>query len=87
MHRIILLSLLLSGLHPSSSGVTEFSPDQIFDRNSSRNINGSSIRKLNARHGKDSVSIAFIGNPQWLYDKVELFVEKIIERITIQMRG
>jgi 3',5'-cyclic-AMP phosphodiesterase len=75
MHRFIVLLFLTFVL----SNCTEYSPNQVFDNNSPKDINQKNIQKILATPDNDTLTIAFIGDSQRFYDEVELFVDKVNE--------
>lgn len=55
----------------------EYSPNQIHDSNSPRDLNEYNLKRLNASRPDDTLTIALTGDSQRFYDEVELFVDKI----------
>jgi 3',5'-cyclic AMP phosphodiesterase CpdA len=55
----------------------EFSPNQIFDRDTPRDINAQSLKALNAAPVDDTVTIALVGDSQRWFDELDYFVEKV----------
>jgi hypothetical protein len=75
MYRLVVLlffTLLISNC-------TEYSPNQIFDNDSPKDINEKNLQKLFAAPDNDTLTIAFIGDSQRFYDEVEFFVDKVNE--------
>jgi 3',5'-cyclic-AMP phosphodiesterase len=52
----------------------EYSPNQIFDRNSPRDLNAKNLQRLREMSGDDTVTIAFVGDSQRFYDELHDFV-------------
>jgi 3',5'-cyclic-AMP phosphodiesterase len=55
----------------------EYSPNQVFDRNSPRNLNAKNLSRLRSSVGDDTVTIAFVGDSQRFYDEVQDFVDTV----------
>jgi 3',5'-cyclic-AMP phosphodiesterase len=73
MNRILLLFIFLAGCNSF-----EYSPNQIFDGDSPRDLNKINLRKLEAKAlHDDTVTIAFVGDSQRFYDDVEDFVDNV----------
>ena len=77
MHRLITFSLIVSGLLAACAEATEYSPNQIFDKDSPRDLNRKNLDKLLATGNDDTLSIAFIGDSQRFYEEIELFAKKV----------
>lgn len=54
----------------------EFSPNQVFDRDSPSDLNARNIERLLARPTDDTVTIAFTGDSQRFYKHLKRFVDK-----------
>jgi 3',5'-cyclic-AMP phosphodiesterase len=55
----------------------EYSPNQIFDKNTPRNLNALNLERLHSKASDDTVTIAFVGDSQRFYDEVDDFVKKV----------
>ena len=55
----------------------EHSPNQVFDRNTPRDLNAKNLEKLLKKTPGDTVTIAFVGDSQRFYDEVDDFVNKV----------
>lgn len=73
----IVRAFLLSGILAACSDVTEYSPNQIFDNDSPRDLNARNIERLQATPEEGPLTIAFIGDSQRFYEEMDLFVEKV----------
>ena len=73
----VMRALLVAGILVACSDVTEYSPNQIFDNNSPRDLNLKNIERLQATPDEGPLTIAFIGDSQRFYEEVDLFVEKV----------
>ena len=62
-----------------SCDMVEYSPHQVFDRDSPKGINQENIKRLNLTGQKDKISIVFIGDSQRFYEEIESFVKKVNE--------
>lgn len=69
--------LLMSGLSIIACDNFEFSPNQIHDGDTPRDLNGKNIERLSAAVPDDTVTIAFVGDSQRFYDEVDDFVDKV----------
>ena len=61
----------------TSCNAFEFSPNQVFDNDTPRNLNEVNISRLKSQAGDDTITIAFVGDSQRFYDEVEEFVDKV----------
>lgn len=68
----IFLLLLLTGC-----GSFEFSPNQVSDKDSPRDLNSKNLIKLFANPTDDTVTVVFVGDSQRWYDELDRFVEKV----------
>jgi 3',5'-cyclic-AMP phosphodiesterase len=71
---LLLLAVLLFGCDHF-----EYSPNQVFDRNSPVNLNAVNLERLASAPVDDTVTIAFTGDSQRFYDNLERFVERVNE--------
>jgi Icc protein len=60
-----------------SCDLLEYSPHQVFDRDSPSNINKENISKLLNTDCKDSLTFVIIGDSQRSYDEIEQFVKSV----------
>ncbi|MCX2453921.1 metallophosphoesterase [Pedobacter sp. PLR] len=76
MNKIILAGLFLSiGL--LSCNQFEYSPNQVFDRNSPKDVNATSLSRLGDGKNDDTVRFVLSGDPQRSRDETITFVEKV----------
>lgn len=59
------------------SDVFEYSPNQIHDHNTPRDLNARNLAKLMASAADDTLTIAVTGDSQQFYDEAERFVDKV----------
>lgn len=55
----------------------EYSPNQVFDKNTPRNINIQNMARLSARQHDDTLRFVFTGDSQRYYDEAEALVKKV----------
>jgi 3',5'-cyclic-AMP phosphodiesterase len=55
----------------------EYSPNQVFDKDTKRNINANNLRWLRSLPADDTITIAFVGDSQRFYDELSAFVDKV----------
>src|SRR5688500_3569230 len=79
MHRLIQKVFLSSVIIAGCSDVHEYSPNQIYDSNSARELNMKNLVKLQSSVPDDTLTIVFAGDSQQFYDEVDLFVRKVNE--------
>ena len=58
-------------------GSFEFSPNQVSDKDSPRDLNSKNLIKLFANPTDDTVTVVFVGDSQRWYDQLDRFVEKV----------
>ncbi|GGH21399.1 phosphoesterase [Dyadobacter endophyticus] len=58
-------------------GSFEFSPNQVSDKDSPRDLNSKNLIKLFANPTDDTVTVVFVGDSQRWYDELDRFVEKV----------
>jgi 3',5'-cyclic-AMP phosphodiesterase len=76
MKKLLVIALILLVVGCDSF---ELSPNQIFDRDTPRDINLRNIEILKASPVDDTVTIALVGDSQRWYDEVDEFVDKVNE--------
>ena len=59
-----------------SCDLLEYSPNQVFDRDTPVNLNDKNLEKLFSTPGDDTITIAFVGDSQRFYDELDKFIEK-----------
>lgn len=70
---------LLIGLSIISCDNVEYSPNQLFDSDTPRDLNRKNLDRIARLASDDTVTIAFVGDSQRFYDEVEDFVDKVNE--------
>lgn len=58
-----------------SCDLLEYSPNQVFDRDTPVNLNDKNLEKLFSTPGDDTITIAFVGDSQRFYDELETFID------------
>lgn len=71
--------LLLAAISLTSCNHFEYSPDQVFDRNSYRDINATNLKKLGKGEHDDTVRFILTGDTQRSRDETVLFTKKVNE--------
>jgi 3',5'-cyclic-AMP phosphodiesterase len=61
----------------------EYSPNQVFDRDTPRDLNAINLENLYQRNVDDTLTIAFVGDSQRFYDEVDDFVDKVNTDTTV----
>ena len=59
------------------SDAYEYSPNQISDNNSSRDLNMKNLQRLQEQTPDDTITIVFAGDSQQFYQELDSFVEKV----------
>lgn len=73
--RIVKLLLVLFVM--GCSDVFEYSPNQVFDKDSEVNLNLRNLEALYAAPQDDTIAIAFVGDSQRFYDELEKFIDAV----------
>src|SRR5688572_29095719 len=73
----VLIFLLIAAVLFQGCDHFEYSPNQIFDRNSPVNLNAINLERLASVPADDTVTIAFTGDSQRFYDNLEKFVKRV----------
>jgi 3',5'-cyclic-AMP phosphodiesterase len=69
----VLLAMVIAGCENF-----EYSPNQVFDNDTPKNLNAFNLEKIaNSISKDDTVTIAFVGDSQRFYDEVDDFVDKV----------
>jgi len=74
--RLLNISLLLSTFLLGCGGL-EYSPNQVFDKNSNVDINAKNLEKLGDGIGDDTVRFIVMGDPQRSHNEVNGFYKKV----------
>lgn len=69
--------LVIAGLSVIACDNFEYSPNQMHDRDTPRDLNRKNLERLSEDTPDDTVTIAFVGDSQRFYDEVEDFVAKV----------
>lgn len=77
MIRSACLVLIAAALLAGCSDAFEYSPNQIHDNNSPKDLNEKNLRRLQAAGPGDTLTVVFAGDSQQFYDEVDLFVRKV----------
>lgn len=70
------LFLITIAVFQSCVNSWEFSPNQIFDNNSPKDLNKKNLELLSLDAVDDTITIAFVGDSQRFYDEVDKFTKK-----------
>ena len=70
---VLIATLLIQGCHDSF----EFSPNQVFDKDSKTGLNKNNLERLYAMPQDDTITIAFVGDSQRFYDELEKFIDTV----------
>lgn len=77
MWRFAFSVVILFALCTSCGDLLEYSPNQVFDKDSPVGINARNLDSLVSRPGDDTVTLVFIGDSQRFYDELEAFIDKV----------
>lgn len=59
------------------SDAFEFSPNQIFDKDTPFDLNAKNLQRLNSLVRDDTITIAFVGDSQRFYDELQAFIDTV----------
>src|SRR5688500_3559024 len=59
------------------SDAFEYSPNQVFDKDSETLLNEKNLQQLYAQPQDDTITIAFVGDSQRFYDEVDAFIDTV----------
>lgn len=77
MRSAALILAILTGMLSSCEDLFEYSPNQVFDRDTEVDLNAKNLVRLSAATPDDTTVIAFIGDSQRFYDELDRFIKKV----------
>ncbi|HEY0655788.1 MAG TPA: metallophosphoesterase [Chryseosolibacter sp.] len=77
MARWYFLGVVVFALFLHACESFEYSPNQVYDKNSKVGLNAKNLELLYSRPQDDTITIAFVGDSQRFYDELDLFIDTV----------